>query len=457
MKTWNQLFIRHGWMLKELEVNVFDCSLETKDNLDFLFESLNKLGTNFSYEDGLLQLPNIVMKEQKWIEVIDFPHRGRGEGLWFQPGVEEPKVRELDSHIVGIVRQLNRLGLYTCGSCDGNDRGTAHIYMNNEKDIATVVELLHALGFMRVRIPEREGNRRISLHLKREELLNVAEKLRYFQDSWLGKGTEFIKEQLFYVLLEELLSVSGASGNEARIREVVKQKLTPHVDYITVDHYGNLLAEKTYRNGQGPTILLNAHLDTVEEFEANRKIMKENGIWSSSEGILGADDRAGIAVLLNIAEYLKSSSFNGKVKFIFTVQEEWGLVGATNVDEYFLWGTDGAIVVDRRGTGDIVVSCRGYIPFCEAEFGQFFEKVAHEQGLNGWGCTNGGSSDTRVWAEHGIQSVNLSAGYENEHTEDEHLDVAACYNVTKLIKGVFENAREFRRVIWGIERQGVVR
>jgi tripeptide aminopeptidase len=454
MKTWNQLFIRHGWMLKELEVNVFDCKLETKDNLEFLFESLNKVGTNFSYEDGLLQLPNIVMTEQKWIEAIDFPHRGIGEGLWFQPGVEEPKVRELDTYIVGIVRQLNRLGLYTCGSCDGNNRGIAHVYMNNEKDVATVVELLHALGVMQFGVPEREGNRRIGLPLKQGELLNVAEKLRHIQESWLGKGIEFIKEQMFYVLLEELLSVSGASGNEGKIREVVKQKLAPHVDFITVDRYGNLLAEKTYRNGHGPTLLLNAHLDTVEEFEANRKILKENGIWSSSEGILGADDRAGIAVLLNIAEYLKNSAFNGKVKFIFTVQEEWGLVGATNVDEYFLWGTDGAIVVDRRGTGDIVVSCRGYIPFCAEEYGQFFEKVALEQGLSGWNCTNGGSSDTRVWAEHGIQSVNLSAGYENEHTEDEYLDVAACYNVTKLIQGVFENAREFRRVVLDVERAG---
>jgi tripeptide aminopeptidase len=454
MKTWNQLFIRHGWMLKEVKGNVFDCMLETSANLDFLFESLNKVGANFSFDDSFLELPNMVMTEQKWMEAIDFPHRGRGEGLWFQPGVEEPKVRELDTYIVGIVRQLNRLGLYTCGSCDGNNRGIAHVYMNNEKDVATVVEVFHALGFKRVGLSERGRSRKILIPLKREELLNAAEKLRNIQKSWLGKGMEFIKEQLFYCLLEELLSVSGASGNEGRICEVVKQKLAPLVDFITVDRYGNLLAEKTYRSGQGPTILLNAHLDTVEEFEANCKILKEHGIWSSSEGILGADDRAGIAVLLNMAEYLKSSSFNGKVKFIFTVQEEWGLVGATNVDEYFLWGTDGAIVVDRRGTGDIVVSCRGYIPFCAEEYGQFFEKVALEKGLSGWNCTNGGSSDTRVWAEHGIQSVNLSAGYQNEHTEDEYLDVAACYNVTKLIKGVFENAREFRRVVWDVERAG---
>jgi tripeptide aminopeptidase len=116
----------------------------------------------------------------------------------------------------------------------------------------------------------------------------------------------------------------------------VKEQLTQFVDYISVDRNGNLLAEKTYKTGHGPTILLNAHLDIVYELEMNRMIVKEDGIWSSSAGILGADDRAGVAVLLHIAEQLMNSSFSGKVKFIFTVEEECGHVGACQVDEYFL-------------------------------------------------------------------------------------------------------------------------
>ena len=216
------------------------------------------------------------------------------------------------------------------------------------------------------------------------------------------------------------------------------------------------MAEKTYRSGNGPTILLNAHLDTVYELEPNRTIMKDGAIWSSSEGILGADDRAGVAVLLHIAEHLFNSSFSGKVKFIFTVEEECGLVGARQIDEYFLWGTDAAIVVDRRGKGDIVVSCGGYIPFCDEAYGKFFEDVAKAEDLSGWASTNGGSSDTRIWAEHGIQSVNLSAGYGNEHTEREFVDVSATYGTAKLIKGVFEKTRELREVLRGIERKNFV-
>jgi tripeptide aminopeptidase len=457
MKTWNQLFVRHGWILKEKERNVFDCKFETKMNMDFLIKSLNKADIAYSFEKGILRLSTVSVDEQKWIEAVNFQYRGRGEGLWFRPGEEEPKVRELDLYIAGIVRQLNRLGFYTNGSCDGHDRRSAHVLIVKDKNIDQLVEMLLAIGMRRVYYREQGQNYHVSLPLQRDELLDLAEKLSHIHESWLEKGYDFIKEQLFYHLLEQCLSIHGVSGNEGSVRAFVKDKLTPFVDYISVDRNGNLLAEKTYKTGHGPTILLNAHLDTVFELEMNRMIVKEDGIWSSSAGILGADDRAGVAVLLHIAKQLMNSSFSGKVKFIFTVEEECGLVGACQVDEYFLWGTNAAIVVDRRGKGDIVVSCGGYIPFCDDAYGQFFEQVAKEAGLSNWKCTSGGSSDTRIWAGYGIQSVNLSAGYGKEHTDNEFLDVAACYEVTKLLKRVFENSRELSNIIRRIERKAFVK
>ena len=77
--------------------------------------------------------------------------------------------------------------------------------------------------------------------------------------------------------------------------------------------------------------------------------------------------------------------------------------------------------------------------------------------MSGWACTNGGSSDTRIWAEHGIQSVNLSVGYGNEHTEEEYLDVEAAYGTVKLIKGVFENSRELCEVVRGLTGRTLLR
>jgi tripeptide aminopeptidase len=453
MKTWNQLLIRHGWMLSEEERNIFDCKNETELNLQFLRECLEKAKIPFTIKNDRLILLEEIDSEESWTEALQFPSRGRGEGLWFRPGQDAPKVRELDLYISGVVRQLNRLGFYTMGSCDGHGRRAAHVLLTKDCDIEMLQELLLAVGMGRVHIIERRNHYLLQLRCSEHELLEVAEKWSQVEESWLGAGVEYIKAQLFYRQLEQLLMIPGASGNEGRIREYVIDRLSPYMDHLTVDNKGNVLAEKTYRNGQGPTILLNAHLDTVYELEEGRKIIKNGTVWSSSIGILGADDRAGVAVVLHLVEHLYHSNFSGKVKIIFTVEEESGLVGASKVGEYFLWGTDGAIVVDRRGNGDIVTSCGSLLPFCHKDYGTFFEKVADEEGLSGWAATMGGSSDTRIWAGHGIQSVNLSAGYWNEHTDEEMLDVAACYQTAKLLKAVFKRGNELKTIIRKIKRQ----
>lgn len=452
-KTWNQLFVRQGWSLVEVEGNIFDCSRETEANVEFLIKSLNVAGVDYTFNYGRLILFSEVVLEEDWLKAVDYKGRGHGEGLWFRPGIEQPKVAELDTYISGIVRQLNRLGFHTKGSCDGHERRPAHVMVTKERNLDELVGLLLALGIKKIYSREQKNSNHIALHLKRNQLLDLAEKLSLIETDWVSKGETFIREKMFQHRLEELLMIPGASGNEGKVRDYVVEKLMPLVDHLTIDRTGNILAEKTYKTGHGPVILLNAHLDTVYEIEKDREIIKEGKIWSSSKGILGADDRAGVAVLLHIAESLHlSSTFNGKVKFIFTVEEECGLVGANEVDDYFLWNTDAAIVVDRRGTGDIVTSCGRYIPFCHPLYGSFFEDVATSESLNGWQTTPGGSSDTRVWAMHGIESVNLSAGYFNEHTDDERLDVEGCYGTAKLIEGFFKNNRELKNVLREVSR-----
>lgn len=446
MKTWNQLFIRHGWILEEKAEGTFNCKGETKENLSFLYECLDKAEISYTVFDESLEIHDIPIGESDWINYVSFEFRGRTENIGLAPDMNGPDLKQLDTYISGIVRQFNRLGFNTMDSCDGHGRRSASIGITKHIKKNTLVEMLSALGVKRVYCRESTHKYRISLPLSREKLLDLAENMSLIERSWLDKGYEYIKEQMFYHLLEELLSIPGESGNEQEIREYVKKRLTPFVDHIAIDRSGNLLAEKKYRTGNGPTILLNAHLDVVYELEENRIIEKKNGIWRSSTGILGADDRAGVAVILQMAEDLAHSSFNGKVKYIFTVQEECGLIGSSNVDDYFLWGIDGAFVVDRRGTGDIVVSCGSYRPFCDPVFGEFIEKVATVANVGEWKCTDGGSSDTRIWAAHGIQSVNLSAGYTNEHTDGESLDVSACYHVTKLLHAILAEGRELRRI-----------
>ena len=149
---------------------------------------------------------------------------------------------------------------------------------------------------------------------------------------------------------------------------------------------------------------------------------------------------------------LDATNFQGTVKCIFTVEEEIGLLGAKGVDADFLQDVDAAFVIDRRGTGDIVTSRGGYEKFCDDSFGEFIEETARDHGLAGWKCTAGGSSDTRIWASHGIQSVNLSAGYYHEHSSDECLDVEGSLGTIELLMALFKEAMMMRRVVRKVER-----
>ncbi|UTR10210.1 M20/M25/M40 family metallo-hydrolase [Evansella sp. LMS18] len=443
---WSKLFIRHGFQVKEAEgrENCFDCINESKENLEFLFESLERGAVSYKYAEERLLIQSDEMDEADWIELVDTRDRGRTEMLYTKPWLINLEVSKLDTYICGIVKELNRLELYTYGSCDGHGRGSAAVYFNSEDDLETASKLFLACGIQR--ITTQRG--RMSLHIsKNKQLLDVAERLHLVQKESLDKDLEFFQKLFFLARLEETLSISGVSGDEGSIRDYVLEQLDVLTEHTVVDNAGNILAHRKYGNGHGPTIMLNAHLDTVEEFVPGRTIVKNGPVWTSSEGILGADDRAGVTVILEMARWLDIIRFNGKVKFVFTVGEEAGLIGARRLNESFLWDVDAAIVVDRRNTNDIVVSCGGVIPFCHEKYGEFFEKTAKENGLGDWNVTAGGSSDTRIWAGHGIQSVNLSAGYNNEHTDDEFLDTDACFNTLRLIQAVFKEKNELNRVL----------
>ena len=59
-----------------------------------------------------------------------------------------------------------------------------------------------------------------------------------------------------------------------------------------------------------------------QELVPGSKIIKENGRWYKDKGILGADDWAGIALILELLDELRVNKFNGAIKVIFTVEEE---------------------------------------------------------------------------------------------------------------------------------------
>lgn len=63
------------------------------------------------------------------------------------------------------------------------------------------------------------------------------------------------------MLIKELTDLSGVSGDEAEVRDFIKEQITPYADEITVDTIGNLIALK--KGDSSKKIMFSSHMDEV--------------------------------------------------------------------------------------------------------------------------------------------------------------------------------------------------
>ena len=61
-------------------------------------------------------------------------------------------------------------------------------------------------------------------------------------------------------LLRKLMELPGPSGDEWRVRELIKKEISPHVDEVYIDKFGNLVA---HSKGKGAKVMLVAHMDEI--------------------------------------------------------------------------------------------------------------------------------------------------------------------------------------------------
>ncbi len=81
-----------------------------------------------------------------------------------------------------------------------------------------------------------------------------------------------------------------------------------------------------------PCVLLCAHLDTVPLLAPVEPVLVD-GYWeNANEGVLGADNKAAVAVMLALARYLSRERAPVDVELLFTVCEETALAGARAFD-----------------------------------------------------------------------------------------------------------------------------
>ncbi|MFW5986264.1 MAG: M20/M25/M40 family metallo-hydrolase [Halanaerobiales bacterium] len=170
------------------------------------------------------------------------------------------------------------------------------------------------------------------------------------------------RERLINLFLE-LTKIDSVSREE---REMVDRLITEfnEMDIMVKEddtgvkingNAGNLIAELPGDENY-PAILLSAHLDRVEPGRGIEPVIRDEYIESSGETVLGGDDLIGIAAIIEVLKIIKEEKiFHGPLKIIFSVAEEVGLQGTSNLCEDELKGLDYGLVFDVDGEIGTVV------------------------------------------------------------------------------------------------------
>ena len=141
----------------------------------------------------------------------------------------------------------------------------------------------------------------------------------------------------------EMVRIDSESGNEERfinyVKELVEKELGAE---CSIDAHGNLIARVPAQGSTGAKALfLGAHADTVKPGIGIEPVVEDDVIRSKGETILGADDKAGLAAII---EAVRTAVRRPVVDIVVTRGEEIGLVGAKHLDLSLLTAKRGFIV-----------------------------------------------------------------------------------------------------------------
>jgi tripeptide aminopeptidase len=145
----------------------------------------------------------------------------------------------------------------------------------------------------------------------------------------------------------DLVAIESPSGEEAAVAQETLRRLVALGADAALDAHGNVLARLP---GQGPAVLLSAHLDTVEPGRGIQPVWDgDDIIRSDGTTILAADNKAGCAVILEVIQsLLEDGGPRRTVEVALSRGEEVGLTGAANMD-YSRISARLALVVDSGG------------------------------------------------------------------------------------------------------------
>jgi hypothetical protein len=183
--------------------------------------------------------------------------------------------------------------------------------------------------------------------------------------------------------------------------------------------------------------LFTCHLDTCCSIQEDvNHIVESKFIRTDGTTILGADDKAGMTVLL----YMIENKVPGL--YYFFIGEEVGCIGSSDAAAHLDFSDyQKCISFDRRGY-DSVITDQFYGTCCSDQFASELSKQLNSKNLtfNFKPDPTGVLTDSASFMDSIAECTNISVGYFNEHRNNEEQDLIFLDNLCKAcVKVDWEN------------------
>ena len=225
----------------------------------------------------------------------------------------------------------------------------------------------------------------------------------------MGRASKFIFDTFI-----KLTSMTYPYGHEeALVKKMIKLGIFPKD--IVRDVHGNFF----YEVGESRTIFA-SHLDTVsKQYTKVTHVIDGNIIKTDGTTTLGADDKAGVTVML----WMMKNKVPGL--YYFFIGEEVGCIGsgkaASSVSD-FKGKYDRIISFDRRDVGSVITH-QSWSRCCSDSFGDALASELNKSGLSYKKDDGGVYTDSAEFVDIIPECTNVSVGYYKEHTTNESQDI----------------------------------
>ena len=180
----------------------------------------------------------------------------------------------------------------------------------------------------------------------------------------------------------DLVKIDSPFGEEGEVARYSAGRLRGLGFEVHTDDLNNVYG---YLPGNGQPLLLNAHMDGVEPCRGIKPVVGADGvIRSDGTTILGSDDRAGVAAILEASHVVTSEKMaHLPIEIVLTVREEGGLFGAKSLDYARIRAKQGLAVDGGGATNTFVIAAPSQNGIVATVYG----KAAHagaapETGIN---------------------------------------------------------------------------